>query len=146
MYTEKLSEQLTVADQTTRAVTTGATGATTITSTAIDCINYNRLIAYGVFDVAKSATGVSWSIVWNAATVSGMTGSSAVTTCSGSVATPTANATTAISCSVAGEQIQSLRADEDRYVQAVVTVNVKSAHAVGIDQLILADAKRYHPS
>ena len=146
MYTEKLSEQLSIVDSHTRIVTTGATGATSTTGTAIDAAEYNRIIAYGVFDVAKSATGASWSIVWNAATVSGMTGSTAITTCSGTVATPAANATTGVSCSLSGEAVQSARTDEDRYVQAVVSANVKSAHAVGIDLLVLANAKRYHPN
>jgi hypothetical protein len=144
MYCEKLSEQLTVADSHARAVTTGATGATSFTGTAIDARHYNRIIAYSVFDVAKSATGVSWTIQWNAATVSGMTGSTTVTTCTGSVATPTANATTVVTCEISGEQVQANRVNEDRYLQAVVTANVKSAHAVGIDLLVLADAKRYH--
>jgi len=144
MYCEKLSEQLSVVDQHARIVTTGATGATSTTGTAIDGSTYNRIIAYGVFDVAKSATGASWTIVWNAASVSGMTGSTAVTTCSGTVATPAADATTAVSCEISGEQVQANRVNEDRYVQAVVTANVKSAHAVGIDLLVLADAKRYH--
>lgn len=144
MYCEKLSEQLSVVDSHARIVTTGATGATSTTGTAIDGSTYNRIIAYGVFDVAKSATGASWSIVWNAASVSGMTGSTAVTTCSGTVATPTTNVTTVVSCEISGEQVQSNRVNDDRYIQAVVTANVKSAHAVGIDLLVLADAKRYH--
>ena len=146
MYTEKLSEQLSIVDSHARIVTTGATGSTTTTGTAIDGIEYNRLIAYGVLDVAKSATGVTWSIKWQAATVSGMTGATTITTCSGTVATPAANTTTGVSCSLSGEQVQSARVAEDRYVRAIVHADVKSAHAVGIDLLVLANAKRYHPN
>ena len=144
MYCEKLSEQLSVVDSHTRIVTTGATGATSTTGTAIDGSTYNRIIAYSVIDLAKSATGASWTIQWNAASVSGMTGSTAVTTCTGSIATPAANATTAVSCEISGEQVQANRVNEDRYVRAVITANVKSAHAIGMDLLVLADAKRYH--
>lgn len=147
-YTEKLSEQLTAADESTRVATTGATGATTITSAAIDGIEYNRLIMYSVMDVAKSATGVSWSAVWQAGPSSTMTATAITTvkTCSGTVATPTTAVTTAISCEVSGEEVQSQRVGEDRYVRVVLTGNVKSAHAIGVDQLVLANAKRYHPN
>jgi len=147
--TEKLSEQLSVADSSTRVTTTS--GSTTITSTAIDGINYNRLISYSVFDVAKSATGISWSVKWQAAPSSTMTATAITTvkTCSGTVsdtAVSAAAVTTAFSCEVSGEEVQSQRVTEDRYVRAVVNAVVASAHAIGVDQLVLADSKRYHPS
>ena len=62
MYTEKLSEQLTVADSAAQVTTTS--GSTTITGTAIDGAEYNRLIAYVIGEVAKSMTAASYSIKW----------------------------------------------------------------------------------
>lgn len=144
MYCEKLSEQLSIVDSHARIVTTGATGTTSTTGGVIDGSTYNRIIAYSVLDVAKSATGVDWQIQWQAASVVGMTGATTFTTCTGSIATPTTNTTTAVSCEISGEQVQANRVNEDRYVRAVITADVKSAHAVGMDLLVLADAKRYH--
>ena len=145
-YTEKLSEQLTVADSGAQVTTTS--GSTTITGTAIDGANYNRLIAYVIGEVAKSMTAASYSIKWQAASVVGMTGATTITTCTGDFITTTAAAavTTVGSCEVSGEQVQSARAAEDRYVRAVVVGTAGSAHVLGIEYMALADAKRYHPN
>lgn len=146
MYTEKLSEQLTVADSAAQVTTTS--GSTTITGTAIDGAEYNRLIAYVIGEVAKSMTAASYSIKWQAASVSGMTGATTVTTCTGNFITTTATAavTTVGSCEISGEQVQSARVNEDRWVRAVITGTAGSAHALGIEYLALANAKRYHPT
>ena len=147
MYCEKLSEQLTVADSAAQVTTTS--GATTITGTAIDGSEYNRLIAYSIVEVAKSATAATVSILWQASVVSGFTGTAtSVTTCTMNPITTTATAavTTVASCEISGEQVQSARAAEDRYVRATVTGTVGSAHVLGIEYMVLADAKRYHPS
>lgn len=145
MYCEKLSEQLTVADS-SAGVSTSA-GTTTITGTSIDGIEYNRLIAYSIVDYAKSATGVSWQIQWNASTSSAFGATSTtITTCSGTDAAAASAITTVISCEISGEQVQSARVAEDRYVRAVVTGTVASAHTLNCDLLVLADAKRYHPN
>jgi hypothetical protein len=147
MYTERLSEQLTAADFTSQVTTTS--GATTITGTDIDGIEYNRLIAYGLLDVAKTSTGVSWTIQWQASTATTFGTPTTVTTCSGTFADAAfvaAAVDTVVSCEVTGEQVQSSRVAEDRYVRAILTGTVASATVLGASQLVLADAKRYHPN
>ena len=147
MYCEKLSEQLSAVDH-AAAVTTATTASTTvITGAAIDGSEYNRLIAYTRWTATTSASG-TWQIQWQASVVSGFTGTATtVTTCSGAITTTgtTANASVS-SCEVAGEQVQSARAAEDRYVRAVLTLTSAAAPAIGGNLLVLADAKRYHPS
>ena len=77
-----------------------------------------------------------------------MTGATTVTTCTGNFITTTAAAavTTVGSCEISGEQVQSARVNEDRWVRAVITGTAGSAHALGIEYLALANAKRYHPT
>ena len=146
MYTEKLSEQLSVVDNAGNSTATSS--STTITGTAIDAAEYNRLIAYTKATGANGLTAGTWQIVWQAASVSGMTGATAITTCTGAIATTTLTAavSTVGSCEISGEQVQSARVNEDRWVRAVVTGVSGSAHAVTVDLLALANAKRYHPS
>ena len=143
MYCEKLSEQLTVADSSAGVST--SSGSTTITGAAIDGINYNRLIAYSIVDYAKSATGVTWQIQWQASTTTTFGTATTITTCSGTDAAAASAITTVLSCEISGEQVQSARIAEDRYVRAVVTGIVASAHTLNCDLLVLGDAKRYHP-
>jgi hypothetical protein len=147
MYCEKLSEQLTVADS--HAQSTTSTGSTSFTGTAIDGAEYNRLIAYGIMELSgiTATATATWSIQWQASVVSGFTGTATtITTCSGTTASVTASAAVVVgSCEIAGEDVQSARAAEDRYVRAVVTATTDHKK-VGVEYLVLADAKRYHPS
>lgn len=146
MYCEKLSEQLSVVAETSQ-ITTSA-GATTITGDIIDGATYNRLIAYALLDVGKTATGVSWTINWMASTSSAFGGTSTtVTTCSGTFADASftaAQVDTVVSCEVSGEQVQSARVAEDRYVRANVVGTIAAAKVLGVSEIVLADAKRYH--
>ena len=148
MYCEKLSEQLTAAAFTSQVTT--STGSTAITGTIIDGHEYNRIIAYGLLDVGKTATGVSWTIQWNASTSSAFGGTSqAITTCSGTFADASFTAAavdTVVSCEISGEQVQSARVAEDRYVRAVLTGTIAAAKVLGVSLLCLTDAKRYHPN
>jgi len=148
MYCEKLSEQLTAADFTSQVTTTA--GTTTITGGIIDGATYNRLIAYGLLDVGKTATGVSWTINWQASTSSAFGGTATtVKSCTGTFADASftaAQVDTVVSCSVAGEEVQSARVAEDRYVRAQIVGKIAAAKVLGVSQLVLADAKRYHPS
>ena len=149
MYCEKLSEQLTAVDN-QAYTTTGAGSTTTITGAAIDGSNYNRLIAYTKYTGATALSSGTWQIQWQAAPSSTMTATAVttVTTCSGTMATTalTAAISSVGSCEVSGEQVQSQRVAEDRYVRAVVTIISGGGAAAGGDLLVLADAKRYHPS
>lgn len=148
MYCEKLSEQLTAVDNAGNSTATSS--STTITGTAIDGSEYNRLIAYTKATGANGLTAGTWQIQWQAAPSSTMTATAVTTvkTCTGAIATTTLTAavSTVGSCEVSGEEVQSNRVIDDRYVRAVVTGISGSAHAVTVDLLVLADAKRYHPA
>ncbi|MEJ2688279.1 MAG: hypothetical protein P8124_14085, partial [Gammaproteobacteria bacterium] len=126
MYCEKLSEQLTAVDNAAAVSTT--TGTTTVTGTAIDGSNYNRLIALSRVTGVTAATG-TWQIQWQASVVSGFTGTATtVQTCTGGITGGTAAAVTAVQhCEIAGEDVQSARAANDRYVRAVLTLTSGSA-------------------
>jgi hypothetical protein len=149
MYTERLSEQLAVGDYATVPVTTSS-GSTTATSAAIDGSTYNRLIAYGMYLIATATTTQTYtmSIKWQASIVSTFGGTpTTITTCTESVAGTTTVATVedVLSCEVSGEQVQSSRALEDRYVRAIISGTCANKK-ISVTQLVLADAKRYHPS
>lgn len=147
MYCEKLSEQLTVVDNAGTSSTTS--GTTTITGAAIDGSEYNRLIAYTKATGVTGLTAGTWNIQWQASVASTFGGTvTTITTCSGAIATTTLTGavSTVGSCEISGEQVQSSRVAEDRYVRAIVHGISGSAHAVTVDLLALADAKRYHPN
>lgn len=148
-YTERLSEQLAVADYATVPVTTSS-GSTTATSAAIDGSTYNRLIAYGMYLITGATTTQTYtmSIKWQASALSTFGGTvTTVTTCTEAVAGTTTVTTTedVLSCEVTGEQVQSARALEDRYVRAIVS-GTDANKKISVTHLVLADAKRYHPS
>lgn len=148
MYCEKLSEQLTIADYQTNPSTTSSSN-TTATSTAIDGANYNRLIAYGLFlqSGVTATAAYTMSVQWQASVAATFGGTpTTITTCTEAVTGVTTTTTEdVLSCEISGEQVQSAREAEDRYVRANV-IGTTDHKKISVSHLILADAKRYHPN
>jgi len=124
-YTEKLSEQLVMGDHVPYSVMTTATR----TGSAVDMLGYQRAIAYGY----GGQTIATFSIALQASTAT--TFGTPTTLAS---ATSTANSCV-ITLSVDGEDVQSARAAEDRYIRAVIT----HTGAGGGGALVLLDAQRH---